>query len=142
MKEVSDINFFMPKLEASKEKSEQIYKSCLSFIRQQGFNPTNNRIYSLTVLHNGAEFTEVVGQITPSNGELVCAIMEEGNGMFLTITLNRGLAKGEPMISSNPEKVYYFKDYAPGWDTPTTEGYFAISAEEMERQECKVNKKS
>lgn len=105
IKENSKIDFFVPKV----SDSESWYETIKRFVTSQGFDISDERVYSIEFTYKGNRVIETVGELSPSNGEPVYAIFENGD-TFYTCTPNNGVLRGEPLTISGVEKTVYF-DY-------------------------------
>lgn len=103
------MKFFIPTIEP--ENAEDFLEnSVIRFIETQGFKIIRDkRIYSITFKHNGKLFTDTVGKISLSNNESIFVILETEQ-MYLVCTTNRGILRGEPMITGKLDvDVSYFE---------------------------------
>ena len=98
--------FFMPAIN-EKDEAEKYYQITRKFMLHQGYDLTDDRIYSISFVHKGVDHTETVGAESKANEEVVIAIFETKSGMGLTCTKSRGFHGGEPLLST-PSLVEYF----------------------------------
>lgn len=62
----------------------------------------DRRIFSITYIHDGTRYHAEVGQ--PHDGEPVIAILKAKDyGLYYVCTLNRGAAKGNPILVGEPD---------------------------------------
>ena len=102
IREQSEVKFFIPKVSDAEH--------CYSLMREglkklHGVVASERRVYSIKFTFKGREIEETIGLPSPSNDEVVWAILEGGN-IFYTYTAN----SPQPMLISNVEKVTYFSD--------------------------------
>ncbi|KAB7730111.1 hypothetical protein F5984_13085 [Rudanella paleaurantiibacter] len=91
------MKFFLPAA-SDEEQAERVYGQIKEFVRSQGHQISDARIYSITFNRNGRTETDTVGEIAPSNGEHVVAIFN-AKDLYLVCTYSRGVAMGGPMLT-------------------------------------------
>lgn len=104
------MKFFIPTIDS--EKAEDFLENTIiRFIESQGYNVLREKkIYSIIFQHKGETLVDMVGQISKSNNEPVFAILETKE-FYLVCTTNRGVLRGEPMLTGkNDSTVAYFDD--------------------------------
>ncbi|KQU95206.1 hypothetical protein [Devosia sp. Root105] len=104
------MKFFLPAAE-SPEQAEDIYGKVKSFVVEQSGPVRDVRYYAIYYRHNSRDLVATVGEPEPLTGETVVAIFKTQNdsGPFLVCTLNRGVARGAPILASNDARAIEFK---------------------------------
>lgn len=103
------MKFFIPAIDADKAE-DFLENTIIKFIETQGFDVLRNKkIRSITFEHKGKLITDSVGELSPSNNEVVYAIIETNN-LYLVCTTHRGVLGGEPLLTNKQSisKIIYF----------------------------------
>src|SRR5690554_3897365 len=98
------MKFFIPTIDS--EKAEDFLENTIiRFIESQGYNVLREKkIYSIIFQHKGETLVDMVGQISKSNNEPVFAILETKE-FYLVCTTNRGVLRGEPMLTGKNDST-------------------------------------
>jgi hypothetical protein len=94
--------FFFP----NSTKPEDVYEGVKKFLKSQGFEIKDDRIYSISYTHNDREITDVVDKKNQLINENVLAIFN-AKSMFLVCTISRGVAGGVPILVGSNEVLSY-----------------------------------
>lgn len=95
------MKFFVPAAD-SPEQAERVWQATRDFMRQQGHAPSERRIYSMKYWHDGKECFDVVGG-KDRYGHEVILVMLETPSVFLCCTGNRGVIRGEPILTGKSD---------------------------------------
>ncbi len=98
------MKFFVPAANSS-EQAENIWQATFDFMVSQGFSPTERRIYSMKYWHNGKECFDKVGEKDRYGHEIIL-IMLETPSVYLCCTANRGVLRGEPILTGKSSDTY------------------------------------
>jgi hypothetical protein len=92
------LKFFLPLAKGEKEAQEG-YEAIIKFLKIQGIQPTNRKVYKLTFKHDGKPFEAMVGEANYLNREPVLAIFYENTrSLYYVCTPNRGVLGGMPIL--------------------------------------------
>jgi hypothetical protein len=94
------MKFFIPAAD-SLEQAESVWQSIRAFMLQQGYgygSISDRRIYSMEYTHDGKECYDVVGGKDRYGHEIIIAMLETPS-VFLCCTPNRGVVRGEPILT-------------------------------------------
>jgi len=88
--------FFVPYAE-DEAQSERVWQATRAFMKDQGHNVHERRIYSIRYHHNGKECFDKVGGMDRYGYEEILVILET-DSVYLCCTKNRGVIRGEPIL--------------------------------------------
>jgi len=104
-KKEGKMKFFIPQAK-DKKHAEKVFQGIKKFLKEQGLDLTDRRIFSLTYSHSKKRYHSEVGQRDDRVNEEVIAILESFcpvSGMYLVCTYNRGVLGGEPVLVGKEE---------------------------------------
>ncbi|RFM30071.1 hypothetical protein [Deminuibacter soli] len=88
--------FFIP-FANSPAEAEEAYGLIKESLQAQGNKISDMRIASISFRHEGKVYYEEVGEQSERIGETIIAIFRTDR-LFLVLSKNRGIVKGEPML--------------------------------------------
>lgn len=104
------MRFFIPGVSSSDE-AERLYEATRKFAESTMGRPiAQRRILRIRYKHDGKDFEAEVGQPCPRIGETVMAILE--SDPYLVCTMNRGVARGMPVLVGQNE-VRHIDEFDP-----------------------------
>jgi len=102
------MKFFIPHAKDIKQ-AEEVLNGIRKFAQETtGWKPTKRRIFSIAYWFNGKDCYAEVGKKDPDTHEEIIAILEATT--FLVCTINRGVARGMPILVGK-EEVYNVVDF-------------------------------
>ncbi|MFC1544587.1 hypothetical protein ACFL4X_00330 [Gemmatimonadota bacterium] len=108
------MEFFIPAAKDKKTETE-VYEAVKKHAEvTTSWAIKDRRIYQLEYQHGGKTYLAAVGKFDEHIGEPIVAILES-TGTFLVCTLNRGVARGLPILVGKQEvlNVVNFADLPP-----------------------------
>ncbi len=91
------MKFFVPAAD-SPEQAESVWQATRDFMLQQGYAPTERRIYSMRYTHDGKDCFDVVGGMDRYGQEMILVMLETPS-VYLCCTGNRGVIRGGPILT-------------------------------------------
>lgn len=98
------MKFFVPAAD-SPEQAERVWQATRDFMIQQGFDTTGRRIYSMKYWHNGKECFDRVGEPDRYGHETILVMLETPS-VYLCCTANRGVLRGDPILTGKGDGTY------------------------------------
>ena len=97
-------SFFVPAAD-SPEEAERVYDAVRNFVAESMGGPLDpDRIFAIRYRHDGKNYLAEVGRPDPRIGQPVVAILKESNyPLYFVCTLDRGVARGEPILVGENE---------------------------------------